>query len=355
MTSLSKIFHFPGGPSAPLRPRSHFTEGSPRAFLLVSKTSVVLQLLFVCLGLVSCGSQKPSTIVFIAPKLADDMWQAAHTAAEDAARGSESSIYWNGPIRSAEFSRQIQLIDRAIKSRSQGIIIVPDQSSALISPIHKAISRGLPVVVVGSPLRLPANSLLSYVLNDEAEAGRIAARRIGKQLHGTGSIAVLGDNPDTPGVSLRMRSFEATLQLEFPRISIVAVRAGPDDDSWVEQVAQEVLDSEPRLRAIFALNGTATLGALRALRQARKDNLVLLVGCDQQYEQLYYLSLGKIDSIVAEDTYRLGYRATRMILDRRSEQQAPQFVLVKPVLITRDTMYAPEVANMLSWDWRSMP
>jgi ribose transport system substrate-binding protein len=82
---------------------------------------------------------------------------------------------------------------------------------------------------------------------------------------------------------------------------------------------------------------------------------VLLVGCDQQYEQLYYLSLGKIDSIVAEDTYRLGYRATQMILDRRNEQPPSQLVLVKPVLVTRDTMYTPEVANMLSWDWRSKP
>jgi ribose transport system substrate-binding protein len=332
--------------------RLRSTATGKRFFRGAVRTS--LELILLVFGFSGCVS-KPKTIVFIAPELGDDMWQAAHTAAEDAARGRGFKVEWNGPARADDFEGQITLLDHAIESGSPGVVIVPDQSSALISPVQKVLSKGLPIVVVGSPLPLPSNRLLSYVLNDEEEEGRMAARRIGERLSGAGAVAILGVHPDTPGLSLRVHGFEKTLAREFPRISIVAVRPGYEDDAQVEQATREVLDAEPRLRAIFALSGTATLGAFRALRKDHKDKQVLLVGCDQQYEQLYYLSTGNIDSIIAQDTYQMGYRAIQALINEAGGKTSGSLILVKPRLITRENMYAPEFTHMLSWDWRSEP
>jgi len=82
---------------------------------------------------------------------------------------------------------------------------------------------------------------------------------------------------------------------------------------------------------------------------------VLLVGCDQQYDLLYYLSLGKIDSIVAENTYEMGELGMKIVIARIRGENPSQVIKVKPVLITLENMFAPEFVPILIHDWRPMP
>jgi ribose transport system substrate-binding protein len=305
--------------------------------------------------LLSAGcAQRPRTIAFIPQETADDLWEPAHLGATNAARGSGFRVYWNGPTRPDDVQRQILLLDRAIQRGDQGIMIAPGQSLALMTPVLRAISEGLPTVVLGSPLPVPAAGGLSYVLNDEDEEGRIAATRLCERLHGRGSIAVLGVNPGTPGLVLRLHAFQMAIHRQCD-VAIVAVRMGSEDEGQAEHAAQEVLVSQPHLNAIFALSKVATLGAFRALRDGHKSQQVVLVGCDQQYELLYYLSQGTIDSIIAQNTYEMAGLAIRTIIAQRNGQKdMAHLTLVKPVLLTRDNLYEPQFAPILAY-WRSVP
>lgn len=304
------------------------------------------------LTLLGCAHQRP-TIAFI-PEEPDDLWEPAHIAATNAARGSGFDLYWNGPTRRHDVQRQILILDHAIQKGVQGVLITPAQPLALMTPVQRAVSKGLPTVILGSPLPLPASGTLSYVLNDEDEEGKLAARRLGERLHGHGSVAVLGVHPGTASLFLRLRAFEDALVAEFPGLAISAVRVGSGGEAEAEQVARELLNSEPNLDAIFALSAVDTLGAFRALRD-EQNSKVLLVGCDQEYGLLYYLSLGKIDSIIAENTYQMGELGTKLIIARKRGENPTQVIKVKPVLITLDNMSAPEFVPILIHDWRPMP
>jgi ribose transport system substrate-binding protein len=316
---------------------------------LVIQAGALLALLVALLG---CAHQPP-TIAFI-PEEPGDLWEPAHIAATNAARGSGFNLYWNRPTRRHDVQRQILILDHAIQKGVQGILIAPAQPLALMTPVQRAVSKGLPTVILGSPLPLPASGTLSYVLNDEDEEGKLAARRLGERLHGRGSVAVLGVHPGTASLFLRLRAFENALAVEFPRMAIISVRMGSSDEVEAEQVARELLNSEPNLDAVFALSAVATLGAFRALRD-EQNNKVLLVGCDQQYDLLYYLSLGKIDSIVAENTYEIGEVGMKMIIARKRGENPIPVIKVKPVLITLENMYAPEFVPILIHPWRPMP
>ncbi len=299
-----------------------------------SQQTVCLCLCLFLLLAASCA-QRPRTIAFIPPETADDVWEPAHVGAENAARGSGFRIYWNGPTRPDDLQRQILVLDRAIRRGDQGIVIAPGQ-------------------VLGSQLPMPAAGTLSYVVNDEDEEGRIAAARLCERLHGRGSIAVLGVDSGTPGIVLRLHAFQMAIHRQCHDIAIVAVRMGSEDNGQAEQAAQEVLVGQPHLNAIFALTRFATLGAFRALRDGHKSQQVLLVGCDQQFGQLYYLSQGAIDSIIAQNTYEMADLAIKMIIAQRNGQGTAHLALVKPVLITQDNLYDPQFAHLLTY-WRSVP
>jgi len=310
-----------------------------------------LVLLFLLLFSTSCAQQL-RTIAFLPRDTADDLWEPAHKGAMNAARGSGFKVYWNGPTRPDDFQRQILLLDRAIRRGDQGIVIAPGQSLALMTPVLRAISAGVPTVVLGSPLPMPAAGTLSYVLNDEDEEGSIAAARLCERLHGRGLVAVLGVDPSTPGLVHRLHAFQTAIHHQCPDIAIVAVRMGSEDAGQAEHSAQEVLVSHPQLNAIFALSGAATSGAFRALRDQHKSQQVLLIGCDQQYGQLYYLSQGAIDSIIAQNTYEMADHAIKMIIAQTNGQSVPRLVFVKPVLLTHDNLYEPQFAPLLTY-WRS--
>jgi ribose transport system substrate-binding protein len=311
--------------------------------------SLVLPLFLMALG---C-SRKPATIAFI-PDQTDDLWEPAHIAAANVARTKGLDVYWNGPTRMYDSQRQIFLLDHAIEKGTQGILLAPAQPLALVSPVQRAVSRGLPVVVLGSPLPVPASGTLSYVLNDEEEEGRIAARHLGQRLRGKGDVVVLGLHPGVPSLYLRLRAFEDVLAAEFPRIKVVSVHMGSSDEAQAEQTARDVLRSEPHVNAILCLNYLATAGAFDALRD-EQNRTVLLVGCDQRYDLLYYLSLGMIDALIAEDTYEMGKRGMEIATAGRRPDGAASVIKIKPLLITRENIYAPQFRRVLIHNWEPAP
>src|SRR5258708_31166414 len=111
-------------------------------------------------------------------------------------------------MREADVAAQVRLVDKVVSSnRYQGLVVAPTQALSLISPVRRALSRDIPTVIMHSPLSLPAGGKLSYILNDEEEAGRRAAARVANKLKRKGKIALLGINPDILGISLRARVF----------------------------------------------------------------------------------------------------------------------------------------------------
>jgi ribose transport system substrate-binding protein len=317
-----------------------------------SPRAIVASALVFLATCVSCAHTPRPTIAFIPEVTAYDRWEAAHTGSIDAVMHTEYGIYWNGPTSDSDLSAQISLLNEAIDRSYSGIIIAPLQALALMTPVRRAVSRGIPTVVIDSPLPMSPSGRLFYILNDETEEGQIAARRIGEILHGHGSVAVLGLDPDTTGIFLRVHSFEMTLADEYPDVKIVSRSMGSSSQAQAEQAAQETITTYPNINAIFTLTDTATKGAYHTLESAGQRKKIKLVACDQEYEFLYLLSEGKIDSIIAENTYTMGYRAVQMIRASRAGSPTTSMIYVKPILVTQENMNSPDLLNVLTHDAR---
>ena len=106
---------------------------------------------------VAVGCRRPAqqTIAFIPQMTADDVWEPSHMGALEAVQGSRFRIYWNGPTRADDIRTQIALLDRMTSAGCRGIILAPDLPLALMMPVRKALSHGIPLVIVGSALPLP--------------------------------------------------------------------------------------------------------------------------------------------------------------------------------------------------------
>jgi ribose transport system substrate-binding protein len=291
-----------------------------------------------------CRSDPPA-IAVIPRTTGISLWEPEHAGAEDAARANGFRIYWNAPTREDDVQGQIALVERVIDQRYAGLVLAPDQTLALMTPVRRALSKKIPVVIVGSPLPLQSGDKLTYIISDDTAAGRMAAERMGMILKGRGTVAILGIDPDIAGVLERVRSFEKTLAQEYPGIEVEEKRSGVFSVPYEQQSAEEVLEAHPHLSAILAVTTDATRGAYSALVEAHRAGMVKLVGCDQ--DLLMPLMTGEIDSVVAEDTYQMGHRAIEVLADERAGRPVPKLIRCSPRLVTKENLETPEIRRIL--------
>jgi len=269
-------------------------------------------------------------------------------------------IYWNAPTREDNIDDQITIVQRVTARGYQGLVLAPDHAQALITPVRRAMSHGLPVVVVGSPLSIPPGNGLCYVLNDEEVGGRIAAQRVAMILHGRGTVALLGIDPDILGIITRARSVEQFLAENYPDIHILVKQVGTFNRFREQQVAKETLKTNPDLDAIIALTSTSEHAVLSAIGDSQTSHVKVIVFDPE----VWIFDDPHIDSLVVEDMEKMGAEAVSQILRKSTGRTMTPLTKFEPVLLTREnyTNEAPELYSMIyawpahsRWRWTIDP
>jgi ribose transport system substrate-binding protein len=302
--------------------------------------------------LAGCSRGHPQTIAVVPQTTAQEIWEGEHAGVAKALLGTQWSERWNGPSSETEVDRQIALVQQAIRQRDGGLILSPDHPVALTTAVRMAAEQGMPVVIVDATLNLPPSLDVDYLLNDEQQTGELAANRIGSILHGHGTVAVLGETPALMSTVARDEAFRRSMAARYPGITVLDPMPGRFRTNLAEQDTEELLASHPDLNAIFTLTVGATRGVYRGLKLSGRIHQVHLLACDQDLDLLYYLRLGEIDSLVAENTFAMGYQATRLITDHRAATTQGQVLRFAPRLVTRENVDTPEIQQILNMDWR---
>ena len=295
-----------------------------------------------------CHKPVPPTIAIIPRTTGTMMWEPEHGGALAAALPLGARVYWNAPTREDDVQSQIALVERVAAGDYQGLILSPDHALALVTPVRRAVSRGIPTVIIGSPLAIPPGEGLWYILNDEEMGGRIAAQRIATLLHGQGSVAILGIDPDISGIMTRARSLEQFLTEHYPSIRIVANQIGSFNVPHEQQMAEETLKNNPDLDAVVTLTATATHGVMSAIGiNASIHARVIAFDPDSMS-----FDSPNLDCVILQNTHKMGAEAVRTILAHLHGQPVPAITQFEPVLVTRENANTEEVHKLTSMDWR---
>jgi ribose transport system substrate-binding protein len=302
------------------------------------------------------GCKQDNLRVAVIPRTtALTIWEAVHAGAEFAAGPQGMQVYWNAPTSEDDIQQQAALIDRVIDERYKGMIVAPDQPLALMAPVQRALSNGIHTVVIASPLPTPPQQNLAYIVNDDDASGHMAAARIGEILNGRGSVAVLGVNPESLSELNILHAFENSLQERFPDIVITERRTGTHNGAEAQQLADEVLAAHHELNAIFTLSAVASYGAIAAVQSRGLTGQVKLVGFEQSVELGNQVRAQAMDSLIAEDTYQMGYRAMTLLADHRNGTLPAQEIKLQPTLLTQKNIDSPEAQRLINRDWGRKP
>ncbi|MDR3412576.1 MAG: substrate-binding domain-containing protein [Formivibrio sp.] len=298
--------------------------------------------LFVYIALpcaIACHDRRIA-IAVIPRTTATPIWEAEHLGIQAVTQDTNVHIYWNAPTREDDVEGQIALIEQVMNRHYNGLILAPDNASALLAPVRHILRQGTPVVVIGSPLLLSSSGNLCYLLNDEETGGRLAAQRLALILHGRGNIAILGINPDVIGIVDRTRTLASVLRKESPNIHIIEERAGTFDEDHERQAANEFLDQRRDVDAIITLSSATTHGLLEAMRERNINTSKLkIIAFDRDDDERLLFDTPRIDSVVIEDTGQMGAEAARQILQKLHGQPMCSTRCFQPLLVTRENLH----------------
>ena len=276
-------------------------------------------------------------------------WQSIHAGAEAAARETGVEIIWNGPASETDYNGQLQIIDAMINRRVDAIAVSPIDRKAMVSVVERAARENIPVIIFDSAI--DTELYTARVATDNYQAGRLAARRMGEILQGKGEVAVVAVRPGGASTLLREGGFEDGIREGFPGISVVDKRFGLADFAKSLEVAENMLTAHPNLKALFASNESSTVGAARAL-MSRKSG-VQLVGFDSSPSLLEDVKAGRIDSLVVQDPFRMGYESVMTAVRKFKGESVVKITALPPVLVTRDNLNDPAIQKLLNPDLKT--
>jgi ribose transport system substrate-binding protein len=302
--------------------------------------------------LAGCSFNSPPKIAVIPETEGEVSWDSVRYGAEAAAKNGAASIYWNAPSREDDVEAQIALVEDVANRRYQGLVLAPDHALALISPVRRLLSQGIPISIIGSSLPIPSSAGITNVINDDELGGRMAAQRVAMLLGGRGQIAVLGINPDFLGNMIRTRAFEGELARVAPAIGIVERRIGSFNVPHEQQVAQETLKTHPKLDLIVAMMWASSEGVIRTLNSTNEFRAVKLIAFDSTSVPPFDRSIN-LDAVIQEDIRTMGQKGTEAVIARLKRQAVPSLEIIRPILITRDNIDSREVHDLFPGLWET--
>lgn len=303
-----------------------------------------------------CRSRHEVKIAVIPQTEVTGIWEDAHATALATAKRTGASIDWKAPMREDDIEAQIELVDRVTNGQYQGLILAPNQSVSLVSPVRRATRHGIRTVIIGSPLHIPAQGNLFYVLNDDVESGRLAAKRVASILRGHGNVALLGINPDIASVMTRARAFEEYIDSNCPEIHIVERRMGTYNVSHEQEIAEDSIREDRELDAVIALLPSTVEGTLLALDALRGAHKIKVIGFDSPLlpsfnSDTLAISVQQeaLDCVIEQDTRAIMQRAIELIQASLQNQAVPSVSTIPPVLITQENIQAnlPQIREMI--------
>jgi ribose transport system substrate-binding protein len=300
------------------------------------------------------GKAAPLAIAVIPKGATHEHWARVKIGAEKAAAELTAAnvpveIIWKGPIREDDREQQIQVVEGFISQGVAGIVLAPLDSRALKRPVEEAARAGIPTVVFDSALE-PPHVAVSYVSTDNGKGGRLAARRMGELLKGTGTVLMLRYQEGSAATEEREAGFLAELKAAFPGITVLSSDqyAGATRDT-AKRASENLLNRyASRVDGIFTPNESSTAGMLLALQDIGKAGSVTFVGFDYSASFIEPLRRGEIKGFVVQHPVNMGYLSVKTMVAHLKKQPVEKTVDTGVELVTLENLDDPTIQAVIN-------
>ena len=234
-----------------------------------------------------------------------------------------------------DVTKQISQVEDMLSQKLDGLFMNPVDAQGIIPALDLAKEAGVPMVGFDTEVG-DMSYLVSYTGSDNYNAGKVVGEDLVKKAPNGGKIIVL-DSPTMQSVVDRTNGFMDAIKDHG--FEVVAQQDAKGNLQIAMGIAEDLLQSNPDVVAIFGGNDPTALGALAAANAAGiKD--CLIYGVDGSPDIKSELASGEslIEGSGAQSPVSIAEQAVKIMYDYVEGKQVDERYPVETFLITSDNV-----------------
>jgi ABC-type sugar transport system substrate-binding protein len=264
------------------------------------------------------------------PGSGNPFWAAVQKGAEEAGKANNVKVVVMSPPAESDVQAQVAQIEDQIAKGVAGIALAPTDPTALASVVDKALKKGIPVVFVDTK---GTNAGVSFIGTNNEVGAKMAADYICKGVAKGSEVAILqGIITQSTG---KARSDGAQAGLTACGLKVVAVQPGDWDTAKGQAATENILTAHPNIKGIFASNDNMAMGAIEALRSAKKLKNVMVVGFDGTPAASKAILAGELAASVAQAPVNMGKFGIESLIKLKKGEKLDAVIDTGTVMVTK--------------------
>ncbi|MGC8628574.1 MAG: sugar ABC transporter substrate-binding protein, partial [Acidimicrobiales bacterium] len=209
---------------------------------------------------------------------ASPYWLAVKAGADQAAaKLGDVTVTFEAPASGTDLASQIAMMDTAISTHVDGIILAAQEPAPLVGPVRQALKAGIPVVTVDSGVS--PNVADSFLATSNISAGAAICKYGAELAGGKGEYGIIDFNETSSTGEQRPVGCRDGMK-SFPGFKYVGMQIGNNDVATGKAETEAMLQANPHINMIFGANDRSALGVAEGVIAAHKTKQVVVVGFD---------------------------------------------------------------------------
>lgn len=313
----------------------------------LTRTFLMLMLAFSAALPVSLASAQESDdlrfVVVTHGQASDPFWSVVQRGTDQAASDMGVTVEYQAPT-SFDMVAMSQLIDAAVASDPDGIVVSIPDASALTPAIQGALDAGIPVISINSGYETSQElGLMLHVGQTEYEAGLGGGQRMAEE--GVTNAICLIHEAGNAGLEERCRGFTDGLAESGGTVEQLVVDL--NNPTEAQQRVEAALAANPDINGIMALGPTGAAPALMAIDSAGVSDSVQLATFDLSPEVLEGIQDGTVLFAIDQQQYLQGYLPISLLTlyQRNGNELAEDILMTGPGFV--DTSNVDQVVDLI--------
>jgi ribose transport system substrate-binding protein len=229
-------------------------------------------------------------------------------------------------------ARQANQVKDFIVRRCAAIVLNPCDSKAVGTAIKEANAAGIPVFTSDIKCLADGVKIVSHIATDNLTGGKEAAHGMIEALGEAGGRVAILHYPEAESCLLRVKGFREVIKAHNAgrtanRVEIVAEVNGLGSKPGGMKAAEDILQAQPELAGIFAINDPSGLGARAALEKASRTH-IKIIAFDGQPEGRQAIREGKIYADPIQFPDEIGRQTIDAIAAHFAGENVPPEILI---------------------------
>jgi ribose transport system substrate-binding protein len=220
------------------------------------------------------GAKKFRVAISLPP--ANNAWQAKLLDSVNAEIAKDADKFEFTVKNAVDDADQLNIMT-TFKGGGYDMIMCLPGNGTLMTPIAQEIYKaGTKLFIIDRAIE--GDQYTVFYGGDNAACGRNAAKYLGDRLKGQGQIAILRSYVGIPIDLQRYNGFMEVLKKDYPGIKVLVEGDGEFNQEAGLKAMSNILPAYPKIDAIFTHDDEAAVGALTAIKNAKRTDIQFITG-----------------------------------------------------------------------------